>query len=1044
MKKVLLILICSLAYGSLWAQTMQVSGVVTENNNPLAGVTVIVKGTTQGANADENGRYTISVPPNATLVFSFQGMKTQEIKVDARPVIDVEMEQDAVSLDEVIMVAYGTAKKSSYTGSASVVSGEKLAKLQTGNVTKALEGAASGVQFISNSGQPGAGGSIRIRGIGSLSASTTPLYVVDGMPFEGQISSINSVDIESMTVLKDAAANSLYGSRAANGVILITTKKGRIGKPRVTVEARAGVNQRAIPQYDLIADPQTFYELTWEAMRNNQYYSVGNTWEQAGRYASYNLIAQLGGYNNYNVPDNQLVNEVTGKLAPNAALLYHEKWDDEMFKTGVRQEYTATVSGGDEKMRYYLSLGYLNDEGYVVNSDFQRYSSRLRLDREVTKWLRVGGNVSYVKQFLNSVTENGSEGVNMFYVSQTMSPIYPVYLYEKGTGKPLFDARGHRYDFGDAEGYTRPVSSMTNAVASQSLDKQNENWSIFDGKVFAELKVQDFKLTLNYAIDESNNLGLSYQNGQYGQFKGYEGISTRYAQRSNVQTANQILSWGRSFDKHTIDAIAVHETYRYVFNYLYGQKNKFLDPNQYELTGAINNPLTDSYERKYTLESYLAQVQYNFDNKYYFSASFRTDGSSKFHPDHRWGNFWSVGASWRIKQEKFLHNATWLDDLKLKASYGTQGNDRLTRPDGTIEYMPYADQYKVVNNNDEISLVFDYKGNKKITWEKNGTFNAGLEFSMFRNRLFGDVEYFYKNTTDMLFNRPLPGSTGLTSYPDNIGDMVNKGVELELTGVLARTADLEWSVTLNATHFTNKITKLPPENREEGVPKDNLFKMMEGRSVYDYFMKEFAGLSADGEVQWYMDEKDASGNVTGRVPTTDFSLATDYFQGHAIPVVYGGIATSLRYKGIDFSVQASYQLGGKGYDHIYAATMAGNSLGVNVHKDIQNRWTPENTGTDTPRLQIGNAATASSRYSSRWFTSSDYFNLRNITLGYTFPKKWMDAIGLEAIRLYAVADNVLLFSARQGYDPRTSWAGTSGVGQYAPIRTISLGATLTF
>jgi len=1025
----------------LWAQSVQVSGVVTEDGKPLEFVSVVEKGTTNGANTDINGRYTLTVSSRATLVFSSVGFKTQEIAVDGRTVINVAMETDAIAIDEVMVVAYGTSSKSSYTGSATVVKGKEIAKLQTGNVTKALEGAAAGVQYQSSSGQPGSSGSIRIRGIGSISAATAPLYVVDGMPFEGVISSISSADIESMTVLKDAAATSVYGSRAANGVILITTKKGSLGKPRVSVEARVGVNQRAVPQYDLLTDPQAFYELSWEALRNNQYYSVGNSWAQAGVYASNNLVDNLGGYNNYNVPDNQLINPFTGKLNPNAQLLYQEKWDDKMFTNGVRQEYTATISGGDDKTSYYLSLGYLSDDGYVVNSNFERFSSRLRLERQVNDWFKIGGNATYVKQTFNEVTESGTEGSNMFYLSQSMAPIYPVYLHKKGTGELVYDKNGNkRYDFGDAgdgEGYARPVSGMANPVASQELDKQNEMWSIFNGKVFAEFKVGDFKLVLNYAIDESNNLGLNYSNALYGQFAGSDGVSIRYTDRVMVQSVNQILSWSKSFDKHSLDLMGVHETYEYTYNHLYGRKEKFLDTEQYELVGAINNPLTSSYQNVYNMESYLAQAQYNYDGKYFLSASFRTDGSSRFHKDNRWGYFWSTGASWRMKQEDFLANVEWLDDLKLKASYGTQGNDRIGGN------HPWADQWLVQNSNDEISLVFNYKGNKEITWEKASTFNIGAEFAVLDRKLSGSVEWFHKTTSDMLFNRPTPASSGITSYPDNIGNMVNRGIELELNGVIIKNADLEWTVSFNATHFANEITKLPPERREDGIVSGQ-FKMMEGKSIYEYYIKEFAGLSADGQVQWYKDVVDANGVITGREATTDYSEATDYFQGSAIPFMYGGIGTSLSYKGFDFSIQTSYQLGGTGYDQTYSLTMAANSYGTNMHKDVQNRWTPENNNSEVPRLQVSNASTGSGRLSSRWFTSSDYFNIRNITLGYTLPKKWTDSIGVESLRIYAVADNVVLFSARKGYDPRTSWSGASGYGQYAPIRTISMGASLAF
>ncbi len=1017
----------------------QITGTVTsaDDGEPLIGVSVLVKGTTKGAYTDMDGKYTVAASAGDVLVFTYTGMVTQEVKAQGKE-LNVGMNADVETLEEVMVVAYGTTTKRTFTGSASTVKGKEIAKLQTGNVTKALEGAAAGVQFASSSGQPGSSGSIRIRGIGSISATTTPLYVVDGMPYEGDISSISASDIESMTVLKDAAANSLYGSRASNGVILITTKKGQAGAVRVTVDARVGVNQRAVPNYDVMDDPAMYYQMTWEAMRNDQHYRLGYSWAEAAMYASGNMIKQLGGYNNYYAPDNGIIDPTTGRVYSSARLAYHDTWDDEMFKQGTRQEYSATIAGGDSKTSYFLSFGYLNDEGYVVNSDFERYNTRVKLDREVTKWLKVGTNLTYSHLKRNSVQEANTAGDNMFYMAQVMAPIFPVYLYNKDTKQPVYDSKGNRrFDFGDDGGYARPVASMTNPVASQSLDKNNADWNIFNGKFFADIKVWEFKLTVNYSVDVSNNLGLQYQNGLYGQFKDNDGVSSRRGERNVTQSANQLLTWGKEFGKHSIDVLAGHESYENDYNAWSAKKEKFLDPDQIELAGAIKNPAASSSASRYALESYLSRVQYNYADRYYLTASFRRDGSSRFHPDSRWGNFWSVGGSWRMNEEEFMSGAEWLSELKLKASYGTQGNDNLAIGGDA----PWADQLQIVANGEDIALVRVYRGNKDISWEKSGTFNAGFDYAVLNRRLSGSLEYFYKKTSDMLFSRPIAPSSGDASYPDNIGDMVNQGVEFDLTGVLLKTRDFEWTANINATHFTNEIVKLPPERSADGITNGN-FKLMEGRSIYDYYIKDYAGLTADGRSQWYMDVKDANGNVTGVTTTTDHAQATDYYQGNAVPKIYGGLGTSLSYKGVDFSIQTAYQLGGKGYDAAYASTMTSYSYGQNMHKDMLNRWTPNYTDTDVPRLQSGNDF--DNRSSSRWFVSSNYFNIKNITLGYTFPKAWVNKVNIATLRVYAVADNVYLFSARRGYDPRTSWSGASTQGLYAPIRTISLGLNLSF
>ncbi len=1019
----------------------QVTGVVTnlEDGETMVGVSVVKKGTSVGTITDIDGSYSIAANNGDILVFSFVGMAMQEVKVTGK-VANVGLTPDVQALEEVMVVAYGTSTKKSFTGSASTVKGKDIAKLQTSNVTTALEGAAAGVQFASNSGQPGSGGGIRIRGIGSISAGTSPLYVVDGMPYEGEISSISPSDIESMTVLKDAAANSLYGSRASNGVILITTKKGQSGKARITVDARVGVNQRAVPDYDVMTDPGMFYQMTWEAMRNDQYYRMGYSWAEAGMYASKNLVSELGGYNSYYTSNDRIIDPATGKVYASNQLAYKENWADEMFNQGTRQEYNVAVAGASEKTSYYLSFGYLNDGGYVVNSDFTRYTARLRLERELASWIKLGSNMTYVNKQSKYVSEGGADATNMFFVAQNMAPIYPVYLYDPTTKQRMYDSKGNRrYDFGNEEDYQRPVSSMSNVLASQSLDKDNTSWNIFNGKFFVDLKWRDFKFTVNYGIDVSDDLGLVYKNGEYGQFKEVGGSSTRYGERLISQVSNELLTWTKDIDKHNIDVLLGHEFFDNTYNAWSGSKQNFYDPDQVELIGATDNPSASSQQNSYKVESFISRVQYNYDSKYYASASLRRDGSSRFHKDNRWGNFWSVGASWRMKDEDFLYNVDWLNDLKLKASYGTQGNDNL----GVGGVAPWANQFVVTPSNDGPALVDSYKGNENISWEKSGTFNIGVEYGLFNKRLFGSVEYFYKKTTDILFNRPQPISSGDASYPDNVGDMVNKGIEIDMNGVIVKTNDWEWTINFNATHFTNVVTKLPPERRQDGIDNGR-FKMMEGKSIYEYCIKDYAGVSSTGEAQWYMDVKDANGNITGVTTTTDYSQATDYFQGNALPKVYGGISTSVSFKGIDFSVQTAYQLGGRGYDGAYAYMMAGYEYGTNMHKDLLNRWTPTNTNTDVPRLQIGNQSTDGGKMSSRWFVSSNFFNIKNITLGYTLPKSLVKRAFVESCRVYAVVDNVYFFSARQGYDPRTSWSGGSSQGLYAPVRTMSLGLNLSF
>lgn len=1043
-KKVMFILSCLLlSVGFITAQTTRISGIVIDNaGEPVISASVVVKGTTVGTMTDLEGKFTINVPEGRnTLVFTLVGMKTVDVKVS--PNMRVVMETDETLLDEVMVVAYGTAKRSQFTGSASVVKADDIKDVQVASVSKALAGKMAGVQVTSTSGRPGADATIRIRGTGSINASNNPLYVVDGVPYQGQLNAINQQDIESITVLKDAAANSLYGARGANGVILVTTKKGTSdGKSKVSVDAKWGVNSRAIPLYDMVSNPADYYELYWQSMRNQQYYSIGSSWSNAGVIASRDLVSTLGGYNIYDVPNGKLIDPVTGKINPNGKILYQDSWEDEIFKNGLRQEYQVGVSGGSNKTSYYLSLSYLDDKGIVDNSGFKRITSRLRLDHNVNNWFKVGANAAYTNSKTKFTNEDGTEGSNMFYIVQSMAPIYPVYEYD-ANGNRLYEKNGTPiYDFGSGNvnpSHLRPVSSMANPIASQILDQETDRVNTFSGQVFAEIRfLNDFKFITNVRFDNSDNLGLVYQNGQYGQFASFGGISTRYTERSTAITANEMLQWTKAFGNHNFDAMLSHESYQRKYNYTSASKRNFFDASNMELTGAIATPQASSYETNYNVESVLSRVQYDYLSKYFFSASFRTDGSSKFYKDNRWGQFWSVGGSWLLTKENFLKPVNWLDELKFKASFGQQGNDNLNS--GGI--VPWANQYTVKPNGDNIALERSYIGNRNITWEKSNSFNTGIEFSLLKSKIYGSVEYFNRLTQDLLFSRKMPPSAGYSSYPDNIGDMLNQGVEVELTGSLIRTKDLSWTLSLNATHTVNEMKKLPPENKEIGIDA-GLFWYREGKSIYDYYLWDYAGVDSEGKSQWYKDIVDGNGNVTGRELTTDYTEATRYYQGSALPDVYGGISTSVSWKGLDLSIQTMYQLGGTGYDYTYRSLMHAGEEGRAWHKDIFNSWTPENRDTNVPRLEKGNTG-SNQAYSNRWLISTDFFSIQNIMLGYTFSKSMLNKLGISSLRVYGVADNVALFSKRKGYDPRESVSGTNGYGRYTPIRTLSFGLNVEF
>ncbi|MDC1818907.1 TonB-dependent receptor, partial [Bacteroides uniformis] len=998
-----------------------------------------------------------------TLVISYIGMQTQEVSI--KPNLKVILKNNAELLDEVIVTAYGTAKKSAFTGSASVVSSEDIGKIQSSNVANALSGKVSGVQLNNNSGQPGSTKpTIRIRGISSINAGNDPLIILDGVPYDGDMNNISSQDIESMTVLKDAASNALYGARGANGVIIITTKKGNSGQARVTVDAKWGSNSRGTQDYKTVSNPAQYYEMYYGALKNYLINSKGYTPNDAHIFAATNMAAHDAnndyslGYNAYNVPQGQYLIGSNGKLNPNAVLgniveyggqqylIRPDKWLDEVYSHGLRQEYNVNVSAGTDKSSFYTSVSYLNNEGITVNSNYERLTGRLKADYQVKDWLKVGANMAYTYFNANSLSEDGSSASsgNVFAISTRIAPIYPMYIRD-GEGNIMIDKNGYKmYDYGDGEngGLGRPFMSGSNAYSATMLNENNAEGNAINAMGFAELRfLKDFKFTWTSSVNVDETRSTAFTNPYYGQYASQNGMLYKYHTRNLAYNHQQLLNWKRSFGSHNLDVMLGHESYRYKYYYLYASKSNMFDPTNHELAGAITENGNNSYTTDYNTEGYFGRVQYDYNEKYFLSGSYRRDASSRFHPDHRWGNFWSAGAAWIISKEDFF-DVPWINLLKLKASYGSQGNDN-------IGNYRYVNTYIIENSAGTPAATPDAMGNKEITWETNGNFNAGIEFELFSQRLTGNVEYFVRKTTDMLFTFPLAPSFGYSYYYANVGDMRNMGVEMELTGTPIKTNDLEWNLRLNLTHYKNKITYLPEKRKTldlggHGGYSSGSYFYGEGLPLYTYRLQKYAGVNENGEALYYVDVKDQNGKVTGRTTTTNYSSATYYDCGTALPDVYGGFGTTLTYKGFDLTVDFNYQIGGQVYDGDYASMMgspSSSSKGSAFHADLLNAWTPEHH-TNIPRLQFGDNYTAAS--SDRFLTDASYLNLQSVNFGYTLPSTLSRRAGIEKIRLYFSGENLWLWSKRQGLDPRQSITGAVTSAYYAPMRTISGGVTLTF
>ncbi|KAB5358213.1 TonB-dependent receptor [Bacteroides salyersiae] len=1024
---------------TLWAavqQEIRISGTVISDGEPLPGVSVQIKGETTGTITDMDGKYSISAPSDAILVYRFVGLKTVEQSVNGRNMINVTLESDSKELDEVMVVAYATAKKYSFTGAASTVKGDEIAKLQVASVSRALEGTVSGVQASAASGQPGTDAEVRIRGIGSINASSAPLYVVDGVPFDGSVNSINPDDIASMTVLKDAASAALYGSRGANGVIIITTKQGQTdSKTTVNVKASFGGSNRAVRDYDRIGT-NDYFQLYWEALRNQYAKDTENyTPATAAAQASKDLVTKLmgDGPNPYGTNYPQPVG-TDGKLVDGARPLWDFDWSDAMEQQALRTELNLNVSGGGQKNQYFFSAGYLNDKGIALESGYQRFNLRSNITSEMTSWLKGGVNMSFAHSMQNYPVSSDTKTSNVINAGRTMPGFYPIYEVN-ADGSLKTDANGELIpDFGSY----RPSGSTSNwnLPATLPLDKSERMKDEFSGRTFLEVTfIPGLKFKTSFNFDLINYNSLDFTNSLIGPSVTTGGGSSRVNTRTFSWTWNNIVTYDKTIGEHHFNILAGQEAYSYRYDELSASRTKMALPDMPELV--VGSQLTggSGYRIDYALAGYFTQLLYDYQSKYFFSASYRRDGSSRFAPETRWGNFWSLGASWRIDRENFMISTSdWLSALTLKASYGAQGNDNL----GT--YYASKGLYAIVSNLGENALVSDRIATPKLKWETNLNFNVGIDFSLWNNRVSGSFDFFQRRSKDLLYSRPVAPSLGYKSVDENVGALKNTGIELSLNGTLINTQDFIWKLGLNLTHYKNEVTELPLKD----MPPSGVNKLVVGRSVYDFYTKEGAGGDPEnGNPLWYMDILDKDDNVVGRGTTSVYKDATDYFVNKSsLPKVYGGFNTSFSYKGVELSAIFAYSVGG--YIMNRDITMIlhnGSSAGRAWSKEILNRWTPENRYTDVPALATTTNNWTS--YSTRFLQNNSYMRLKNLTLSYTLPKQLVSKASLSNVQVFVQSDNLFTIHRNQGLDPEQGITGLTYY-RYPAMRSFTGGINVTF
>lgn len=1106
--------------GSALAQT-KISGTVLsqDDGQPIIGAAVKVDGTSTGMLTDVNGRFSLTMPEGKNqITVSYLGYESQTLKV--KNGMRVFLKSDAAALDEVIVVAFGTAKKSAFTGSAKAVGSEDIKLTQTTSVTGALAGNVAGVQLTQSTGSPSGSPTIRIRGFGSLNAGNDPLIIVDGAPYSGDMANINPNDVETMTVLKDAASNALYGARGANGVVMITTKKAKTGDAVVTFDAKYGWNSKALQQYDIITSPAAYYEKHYDAVYN-YYIDKGMDANSAWQAANAGLFGEQAGggvgYNIWSYPEGQMLIGQNGKLNPNATigriegdyLIKPDDWEDVGIRTGNRQEYNVSIAGSTDKSNTYISLGYLKNEGITEKSDMQRFTARLKADYQAKKWLKVGANMSYARFDHNQLGNNGSETStgNIFAFTQQMAPIYPAYVYN-ADGSIKIDSNGiQMMDYGNGmnAGHDRPFIQDANPIQDVRLNTRNFEGNAFAGHAFADFTFYPgLVLTLNGTVNLDETRGTYVYNPYYGQFDSTGGTVEKYHSRDFDYNFQQLLNYTTTIaEHHNLNVMLGHEYFDRRYYEVGAEKNKMFSQENKELSGAaVDGQGAWSLKARYNNEGYFGRVQYDYDTKYFLSGSLRRDASSRFHPDYRWGTFWSVGAAWLINKEKFMENVSWVNELKAKFSIGSQGNDNIVASDDYLNSYRYTDVFRIINSGGNVSTSFNQKGTKDITWETNTNINAGIEFQLFK-KLSGSLEFFYRKTTDMLYSFAVAPSNGYASYYDNVGDLYNTGFELELNYNILRTKNINWDVRLNVSTLKNRISKLDDDKKTnvvygtdfkpyEGYNSSNFF-ISEGTSMYSWYMKDYAGVDPEtGKSLWYYNvyeqhqvvvdgvpQVDADGNpikedswfdrdgnllenqnaddfsrrkVIDR-KTTDVYADADYYviDKTTIAPVFGGFGTSVQAYGFDFAINFTYQIGGKHYDSTYASFMSpptSSTAGHNIHVDALESWTASNPSASIPRWQFDDLYTGN--MSTRFLTDASYLNIQNINLGYTFPVKWTKAALINNLRLYVSAENVFYWSKRKGFDPRqlygTDSNGNTGINatRYSPIRTISAGISATF
>lgn len=985
----------------------RVTGVVKDvMGEPLIGANVVEKGrSTNGVITDFNGKFTLEVDESASLVVSYIGYLAQDIPTKGKGDFHIILKEDTNTLDEVVVTGYGDFKKATYTGSASVLTTEKLEALPVVSVGQMIESNIPGISVVAGtSSQPGAKTTLRVRGVASMNASTEPLYVLDGVPIPsydlsnftsmseaggmGFIETLNPADIESITVLKDAASASSYGAKGANGVVLITTKKGKEGKLRVNMAAKYGITDFAYTYRPLMGGEER-RELIHEGLVNFQL-DKGVSEQEAQQYADANI-------------------DQYAKRLPQG----YSDWESALFKTGYQQDYNLSASAGNQNSSFIGSLGYTKQTGVSLNSEMERFTGRVDASNKYKK-VEFGMNASFSWTKNVHLPEGKFYGSAIYASKVNLTPSTPIYNedgtyasgYRENNGyNPILEAEVNDY-------YARTVRAMGTAKIA---------YNVWDNLKVSSVFTVDYSLTKDFFFQSPDGRdGATYQGR--GRMQMTDRI--RYTSQNN-------LTYSKTFGKHSVSAVTAFEVMKYDYEDLYAAKKTYGQDINTSLGNAADPIDADQKLQEDALMSYVASVNYSYDDKYYASFSFRRDGSSRLSPDTRWGNFWSLSASWRLSQERFMQPLkSVLSDLKLRASYGVNGNL-------PSSYYGYQSTYTTgAFYSGKPSPWESTLGNEELTWEKNYALNLGLDIGLF-SRVNVSLDWYTRTTKDLLMSKQLNSISGFSSLLTNVGQMRNTGVELEVRSNNIKTKDFSWTTAFNLSHNKNKILKLAD------LPwfVDGRYVRKEGYPFNTIYLREYAGVGPEtGSALYYDNQQDENGNYT-KNKVTDPGQASPIPLKDITPTISGGFMNTFNYKFIDLSFNLSYSFGGYSYDNAsYILQDDGYSVISNKSTEQRRRWQKPGDITDVPRFVYGNKK-GGNYNSSRAIHSTDHIRLKSLILGLNAPKAWLQKLGIGNARIYFSGTNLLTWAAYDQYDPEMSGV----VGFYTPpLKTYAFGLELKF